>query len=46
MIGVGIATASISNEQIDQTNRKICGILGLTLYKVMSREPSVSYAVA
>ena len=29
---VARATASISNEQIDQINRKTCGILGLKLY--------------
>ena len=31
--GIAIATASISNEQVDQINRKICGILGPKLYK-------------
>ena len=30
--GIALATASISNEQIDQINRKICGILKHKLY--------------
>ena len=41
--GIACATASISNEQIDQINRKICGILKLKLYKIIGVVNSLPY---